>query len=201
MLNLKNITLVCIGSTNINFSLKAIDICIKFASFYDVKYFTDATTPYTISIPKLSSIREYDTFVVKELPKHINSDYVLSIHYDGFIVNPEAWSEEFLKYDYIGAPWPWWNNICGNGGFCLKSKKFLDTQTYIFDDSFVAKQADDVILSKDYRELFHKFGCNYAPPDISYKFSTEWGGYDNYNSFGFHDFRLNPQFKKLINYE
>ena len=25
---------------------------------------------------------------------------------DGHIVNPHLWTNEFLKYDYIGAPWP-----------------------------------------------------------------------------------------------
>ena len=28
------------------------------------------------------------------------------VHADGFIVHPEMWRDEFLKYDYIGAPWP-----------------------------------------------------------------------------------------------
>ena len=30
----------------------------------------------------------------------------LTIWTDGFIVHPEMWRDEFLKYDYIGAPWP-----------------------------------------------------------------------------------------------
>lgn len=32
--------------------------------------------------------------------------------------------DEFLKYDYIGAPWPHLGNRVGNGGFSLRSKDF-----------------------------------------------------------------------------
>lgn len=199
MIKLDNISLICIGSTKIIESIKALTICQQFCKFKEVKYFTDTNTPYTTKIPKIKSIREYDTFIVTQLPKFIDSDYILSIHWDGFIVNPEAWTYDFFNYDYIGAPWPWLDNICGNGGFCLKSKKFLETQKLIFDDQYIAPHQDDLILSKDYRQLFIDNNCIYAPTHIGYQFSTEYGGYNNYNSFGFHDFRVNPQFKHLLN--
>jgi hypothetical protein len=35
-----------------------------------------------------------------------DTEFAILVHEDGFIVNPECWSDEFLKYDYIGAPWP-----------------------------------------------------------------------------------------------
>ena len=76
---------------------------------------------------------------------------MLVIQDDGHIVNPSLWDEEFLKYDYIGLPWPFedsWiekqlkeqrpiirkvypKNRVGNGGFSLRSRKFLE-----FSDSF-----------------------------------------------------------------
>lgn len=199
MIKLDNVSLVCVGSTKIEESLKAIEICKNFCKFNTIKYLTDANTPYTIKIPRIKSIREYDTFIVTQLPKFIDSDYLLSIHWDGFIINPEAWTYDFFDYDYIGAPWTWFDHICGNGGFCLKSKKFLETQKLIFDEEYVAPHQDDLILSKDYRQVFIDYGCDYAPSNVGYQFSTEYGGYHNYNSFGFHDLRVNPQFKSLLN--
>ena len=31
---------------------------------------------------------------------------MLIVQDDGFIINKNLWDEEFLSYDYIGAPWP-----------------------------------------------------------------------------------------------
>lgn len=198
MINLNNTTLVAIGSTRIKETLKAIDICHKYCNFYDTIFFTDAETPYTFRIPRMDSIKAYDQFVVKNLPKLIDADYTLTIHWDGFIVNPEAWTDQFLEYDYVGAPWPWWDHICGNGGFCLKSRKFFETQMELFDESYFVNDPDDVELCVKNREKFIKHGCIYAPPNIAYQFATEYGGYDNYHSFGFHDLRINTNFKEYL---
>lgn len=48
--------------------------------------------------------------MIKELNKYIETDYVLIVQYDGFILNPKAWMDEFLEYDYIGAPWWYTDN-------------------------------------------------------------------------------------------
>lgn len=196
MIDLSNTTLVCVGSTKIEQSLKAIEICKKYAIYKDIKYFTNFETPYTVKIQSLNSIRDYDNFVIKQLPYLIDSDFILNIHWDGFIVNPDAWTNDFFEYDYIGAPWPWWNHICGNGGFCMKSKKFLDTQKILFDNSYIVNDPDDVALCVKHRKDFIDNGCVYAPPEIAYKFSTEYnyGDYNKYNSFGFHDLRINSPF-------
>jgi len=199
VIDLTNTTLVVVGSTRVQENLKAIEICEKYCNFYKTIFFSDQDVPNKFAIPKMNSIREYDNFIVKQLPKHIESDFALTIHWDGFIVNPDAWTNDFFEYDYIGAPWPWWNHICGNGGFCLKSKKFFDTQKVLFNESYVVDDPDDVDLCIKNRQNFISLGCLYAPPQIAYQFSTEYGGYDNYKSFGFHDFKINPQFKYFIN--
>jgi hypothetical protein len=197
-LNLSNVTLVAMGSTRIQETLRAIDICCSKALFYDVYFFSDIRNPYQIYANKMSSIKDYDNFVIKNLPDWIKSQFCLTIHWDGFIVNTDSWTSEFYEYDYIGAPWPWMKYICGNGGFCLKSKKFLEVQKKIIPKEFSFDRPDDVLLCVDYRNLFKFNGCKYAPRHISQKFSTEYGGYYNFNSFGFHDFRPNPQFKNLL---
>lgn len=193
-LDLSNIDLVAIGSTRIQETLEAINACIKYANFNNIYYFSNVKTKYQVPIGAIKNIKDYDMFVVHELPKFIQSDFCLTIHWDGFIVNPRAWTNEFYKYDYIGAPWPWMNYICGNGGFCLKSKKFLETQQKIIPEKLNINRPDDVLLCIDYRSQFEYHECKYAPKDVAQKFSTEYGGYHNFNSFGFHDFKVNPMF-------
>ena len=37
----------------------------------------------------------------------MRTPHVLLIQWDGFVVNPSAWSDEFLDFDYVGARWGW----------------------------------------------------------------------------------------------
>lgn len=204
-IDLKNTTLVSITSNKVEETLKAFDICKLNIDFYKIILFTDVSTEYTHKIKTINSIVEYNEFSYYALPQYIDSDFVLTIHWDGFVVNSDNWTNDFFLYDYIGAPWPW-NNMCGNSGFCLRSKKFLKAQHVLSKkfkleiDKKYGKDAlhDDVMMCLKIRDKFVDLDCRYATSDIGYKFSTEYGAYDNHNSFGFHDFRQQPQFKKLI---
>lgn len=204
-----NVILVAFGSTKVKETTKAIKHCQNLVSFYDTIYLTDSIINEEnikhIPTRNIPSIKDYQKFIVNESAEIILSSipdsfsgHFLCINWDGFIVNTDAWSDEFLEYDYIGAPWPFWNNIVGNGGFCLKSKKFLITQYKICKNYNVINN-EDVELCITFRKSFEQENCKYANDTIGYKFSTEIGDYYNYRSFGFHDFKYNSQFIKLIN--
>jgi hypothetical protein len=70
---------------------------------------------------------DYSRITLKLCPEICIEDFNLIIHADGFAVNSEAWTSEFLNYDYIGARWG--DGIVGNGGFCLRSRKLYDAFT------------------------------------------------------------------------
>ena len=151
------IDLVSINCVNAKESLKALNYCNKFFNFNNVILFTNEeleTNFELIKIKKLNSIKEYNDFILTLNP-YIKSDFALIVQDDGHIVNPNKWNKLFLDYDYIGAPWPnnysWkarfkkkYNksisdqivkninyNQVGNGGFSLRSKKFLEySQTF-----------------------------------------------------------------------
>jgi hypothetical protein len=198
-INLKNVTLIGISSIKMEQTIQAMKICEKYCNFYDKILFTDKDVDYkTEKIPPINCIKDYNRFVIKRLPIYIKSDFCLTVHWDGFIVNPSAWTNEFLNYDYIGAPWPQHNHLCGNGGFCLKSKKFLNIMKK-HKQEIIVDSNEDLILCIKLRDLFEKEGCKYAPTSVAYKFSTEKGEYKTNLSFGFHDFKFNPEFKKMIN--
>ena len=130
-------------------------------------------------------------FHLNTLPKHIQNEYMLSIHEDGFVINPHNWDDGFLNYDYIGAPWPdgldWCKrNRVGNGGFVLKSKKFLNLEENIP----YTNAHNDVLVTNTYFEYFKQNGCKYAPIEVASRFSLEHAipecKYDLHNTFGFH---------------
>lgn len=201
----KNIVLLAIGSTKIPETIKAIEYCKQQCTFKDIYYLTDSDIrgyglEYNhIYIQNIPSIHHYQHFIVNNLPdyiKDINCDFFLTINWDGFIVNTSSWTDDFLLYDYIGAPWPWFNNIVGNGGFCLKSKKFILSQLKICKN-YRVKYNEDIELCINLKNVFESYGCNFAPYNIAYKFSVECGEYNKYNSFGFHDFKYHPYFLNL----
>ena len=196
MRNLDNIEIVSVNCVNPEESVKALLYSTRDITFKAVKliahYKPDnlPTNIEFIQIPKQTH-SSMNAFHIYELPKYIEADYMLSIHDDGFITNPHLWREEFLDYDYIGAPWPNeapWSQInrVGNGGFVLKSKKFLNLeQTLPYTNA-----NNDVLVTNTYYDYFKQNGCKYAPVEVAMKFSLEGQisecEYNLDNVFGFH---------------
>lgn len=207
MLALDSVALIAICSTRVEETYRAIKHCIKQVNFGQVTIFTDKpdnTQPIDVcTIHPLTTFREYQHFIVKKMPdvvipqlkKHIT--HILQINWDGFIVNSDGWRDEFLNYDYIGAPWCNFKTV-GNGGFVLKSKKFLYVQKEVKQNFKMNVLPEDIVLSICLRSDFLNYGCKYATMDLAYKFSTEEGRYEDNMSFGFHNLDLHPQFKQYI---
>lgn len=129
----------------------------------------------------------YSEFCIKNMAEHVDTDHVLIIHPDGYILNPSAWSNDFLQYDYIGATW-WYkdNKNVGNGGFSLRSKKLLDILANLDLDRY---HPEDDIICRGIRPYLDEQGIKFAPEEVANRFSIEaYGVQDNrYNgAFGFH---------------
>ena len=96
-LKLPQVTLCTFGSEKYRESQqKALDYSSKDIEFGAVK---------NIIVPT-NSIDEWNKAVVFDLGDHIDTEFALLIHPDGFVVHPECWKDEWLNYDYIGEPWP-----------------------------------------------------------------------------------------------
>ena len=70
----------------------------------------------------------YSTLMLKGLAPHVETSHALVVQWDGYVVNPDAWTDAFLDVDYCGAPWPWGDDDrrVGNGGFSLRSRRLID---------------------------------------------------------------------------
>lgn len=137
-----------------------------------------------ISIPGLRSTADYSQFVLKELHRHIATPYILLVQWDGFVVDPAAWDNEFLKWDYIGAVWPQFStHQVGNGGFSLRSRQLLHATA---SPRIQASDIEDTCICRDNRELLEAhFGIRFAPPELAQKFSYE-ATRTQKTTFGFH---------------
>lgn len=200
-MKLNNITIVNINCINPELSIKVLKFCTHFISFKEVLYFGDIKPNNItkninfIKILKLKSTEDYSNFVLKQLVNYINTEYCLIIQNDGFIINPHLWNPEFLLYDYIGAPWNkngmmvWKRtNRIGNGGFSLRSKKFMK---FVQEDMQknplkYLPEPEDVICSR----ILETYNFKYPSVELAARFSLEDPQEDVpfnvHESFGFH---------------
>jgi hypothetical protein len=212
MKNLNNTTLICIDTVQPEEAILSMIKCMQFFDFAKCKFFTDsksASKNYKkydkridiIDIGDIKNIAQYSEFCLKKLDDYVDTDYCLTVQHDGFIVRPKLWTDEFLEYDYIGAPWPehWgYVNRVGNGGFNLKSKKFIsickilckdiDMQTNkIIERGNISVNDDYISCITLYKEMLEQ-GIKYAPVELAARFSTERIARETLEeSFGFHE--------------
>jgi tetratricopeptide (TPR) repeat protein len=140
----------------------------------------------TIRIPALGSREAYSAFVLHALADHIESEFVLIIQWDGYVVNPAAWNDEFLQHDYIGAVWGHLADTfrVGNGGFSLRSRKLLSACRRIALEGETLNE-DELVCRKHRPLLEREFGIRFAPENIAERFSFELT-YPGALAFGFH---------------
>lgn len=173
-IRLPNITLLGLDCVDINRLKLAADICQKDFEFGAVKLLSSIRDDdaRVVLIEPIDSIEKYSHFFIKKLDEFVTTDFVLIIQYDGFILNPKAWTDTFLDYDYIGAPW-WYedeNNV-GNGGFSLRSKKLL--KLLACDEYISEYHPEDHVIARVYGNYLRSQGIIFAPEDTARTFSIE----------------------------
>lgn len=196
MITLNNVTLIAASDIKIAETIKSLNVSKKHIAFNKVKLFTSKLIKpdndiEIIGVNPITCSKDYSYFIMYELFHHIDTEYCLITQHDGWIVNPDQWSKEFLNYDYIGAPWP--SGKVGNGGFSLRTKRFLkyfkeNNKPFVPNNDNLFLE-DSIITTMYYDDLIND-GYTFAPEHVANKFSREVY-YKNsvQRPFGFHSFR------------
>jgi hypothetical protein len=164
--------------------------------FADVKLFTNRKDlPFAVEIPKLSGMDSYSNFCIRDMVEYIDTEHLLLIQYDGYVLNGKAWTNEFLKHDYIGAPWGG-VNLVGNGGFSLRSRRLLEKVAEMPGNA----HPEDNYICRLHRQELMNAGLSFCPTALAHRFAVEgasfvWSDYA-WNSdgrhwsgeFGFHSY-------------
>ncbi len=136
---------------------------------------------------------KYNEFLIKEAWKYVTTSHFIVLQYDGHILDGSAWTDEFLNYDFIGAPWTYKDgrNV-GNGGFSLRSKKLHDPFIDVYSP-------EDEIIGRLYRNYIEKkyHDIKYAPEELAHKFSFEMHP-PKQKTFGFHQYFHKPWKEPII---
>jgi hypothetical protein len=202
---LPDVTLVLIDTIAEELADLAVRDTLELIAPDDVLIFTDNPEKFrernsVVEIPELTSTTLYNQFLWWEVPKYISTSHMLVIQWDGWVISPEAWTDNFLNYDYIGAFWPWHRtNRVGNGGFSLRSTElmlWLAKNPHRYQPGAL----EDDALCRQYQQhlsvgstVFGGLGFKWAPEELAKKFSHEhpitiFPTFPTI-SFGFHDVR------------
>lgn len=205
MLKLTDVTLVAIDTRWPDLALKSIQRSMKKVDFGSVKlihsreYHPDDVDIESCVIPPLLSAEDYSRFILKDLINYIETEYVLVTQWDSWVVDTSKWTDDFLSYDYVGAPWP---NCApslsvGNGGFSLRSKALLKFGAIA---DFRKLHPEDVAIISKHNYLGSKSPISVAPLNLAKDFSFERPLLDDESlssfrkAFGFHGLFNFPYF-------
>lgn len=192
-MKLSHVTLCCIDNQFPDQGFSALLKSTRSITFEKTLFFTSSSfvePKHDISnceikyVDHLTSIDTYSHFLIKELGQYIETSHVLIVQWDGFIINASKWSDLFLAYDYVGAPWAGsGEKLVGNGGFSLRSKKLMNALREIPIEIY---HPEDDVICKQLRPLLEeKFDIQFSPVDLAKEFSFE-SDKPASKTFGFH---------------
>ena len=192
MLNLANVTLLCVETREPELAHWAIDRCLSTTHFSRVVLLTDLDlvgkrkpeVEY-VQCPPIKTTKDYSNLLLTSIDQYVQGSHVLIIQWDSFVTHPELWTDEFLKYDYIGPVWPHHpQSPVGNGGFSLRSVKLLQA---IKKPGFIKKHPEDYCICVDNKEFLEgQCDIKIAPAIIAEQFAVERSEW--HDAFGFHGF-------------
>jgi hypothetical protein len=192
MLRLPRITLIALTNRDFDGHKKALGKSCEGIEWGDVKLIWDE---------KITGIDEWNRKIIYELHTYIRTDFAMLIHADGYVINPEAWQDEFLAYDYIGAPWPLPRDnysyrtptgelVRVGNSVSLRSKRILElpSQLGLEWKSYYGNTNEDGFLCVHNKHVLESQGCQFAPLETAKFFSREHEITENQGieTFAFH---------------
>ena len=190
-LELNSVTLCAATSVNVEATTEALRSSLDQVSFADCILFTDRPVSGThpgvrvVPIEPMRSSRDYSEFLLTSLVDHLMTEHCLVVQWDGFVADASQWDERFLDFDYIGAPWPQFDDghDVGNGGFSLRSRKLLEA---CCAPGFTIGHPEDVAICRTNRAFLEgEHGIRFADRAIARRYAFERSD-TKQSAFGFH---------------
>ena len=204
IVKIPTVSLVSVACTKVPETIDAMRKCQAQMGFNRSVLFTHEDIQFPgIDVVKIDKLdyKGYNEFVATKMWQWIGTDFVLLVQNDGYITDISKWDDEFMNYDYIGAPWPIPNDETtyrtpngklrrvGNGGFSFRSRRLLRAPTILgleFTDMGTGFPHEDGFLCVHYGEVLENAGIKFAPVELAAKFSTEVKVPETVESFGKH---------------
>jgi hypothetical protein len=158
----------------------------------DVVLLSDNPIPgYSFSpIEKVHSTKTYNQLMLNIIPEKFLDEHLMIFQWDGFALNSNNWNDDFLKYDFIGAPHysQIYNKLLFNGGFSLRSpslNQLMKENPFFSDNNKLSNEPEDVIINNLLGEYSKENKFKLPSYELARRFSFEHGEI-NSPFFGFH---------------
>ena len=214
MLSLPSVTLMIVDCISAERAVEVIKKCTSGVTFGSIKLLTSKETdsPHAVKIPPIKNLTEYSEFMLRHSWEYCNTDYMQIVQHDGWILNPEAWEDDWPRYDYIGPLFIGEtkinNNSVGSGGFSFRSRKLMkwvseNLGVFVPGWGWWGYVHEDGVITKGMKDAIAKAGFAFAPPDRAAKYA--YGGNMAMfcpKPFGFHGFyalrKLDKEYDNLF---
>jgi hypothetical protein len=180
------------SSVNVNATVEALLYSARNMTFGEIVLATHKRPlflPRQITFRYTSRTKDIDEWsykIIYELHRFVRTEFALLVHPDGFVVNPDQWSPEFLKYDYIGSPFPLptddysyrdpqGNLIRVGNSVSIRSKRLLELPTKIGLpwEPYHGFYNEDGFLCCKNKLILENHGISFAPLDVAKYFGHE----------------------------
>lgn len=175
-INLPSITLIAVTGKNIEGHRKALEKSCEGIKFGAVKLIER----------HFDTIDDWCEYIVYNLTDHVDTEHCILVHDDGYIIHPEMWKDEWLKYDYAGSPFPLptddfsYRDAYGvtqrvGNSVGLRSKELLDLPRKLNLEwkAFHGFKNEDGYISVNMRHVFEDNGCKFMPFEEALLFGRE----------------------------
>ena len=194
MLHLPAVTLCLIETREHDLAQLALEDSERLVRFGDVLIFTDRVSQFqradrrVVAVPDWPTKMGWSRCFWYDVVRHVRTSHALCIQWDSWVVDPTMWRDEFLEYDYVGAPWWYKDGLnVGNGGFCLRSTKLMRFIRKHRDQFPCITDLDDDLYSRKYGPTLRQCGFEWAPDSVAIDFAFETTRPDETaRHFGFH---------------
>ena len=174
-IKLPQVTLICLTNKDFEGHKRAMDKSCEGIEFGGVKLIWDE---------KITSIDKWNEAIIYDLPNYVQTAFAMLIHADGYVINPQAWRDEFLSYDYVGAPWPLpqdsYSYRTPGGGLVrvgnsvsLRSRVLMGKVATREWKSYYGNTNEDGFICCHNREWLEDCGMKFAPLEVAAHFSKE----------------------------
>jgi predicted O-methyltransferase YrrM len=176
-LHLPDVTLVMIDTQCHELARLAMEDSLHEVEFGDAIIFSDEPIEVAgtrwIKVPKWPNIAECSHFMWYELPDYIDTKWAINIQWDSWVVNADCWTDEFLQFDYVGAPWWYDDNLNVGNGCALRSRSLMQFLRANRERFPLSLSQEDHLISRVYRTALEEGGFKWPTEALASRFSLE----------------------------
>lgn len=193
--------MICADSIHAQHVVPVMEHCKTLINFGAVKLLTsqDINYQHVVKIKPLTSLNDYSAFCLVDLYKHVDTEHMLVIQHDGWVLHPQHWNPDWLGLDYLGPLFMQYE-IVASGGFSFRSRKLMEAVASMCHpwngaNSWNAMDGknfwahEDGVISFDMRSSLEARGMRFCSNEQAMDFA--YGGNPRQGPrppFGFHGF-------------